>query len=295
MKVASLDMQSDFFGIHSTTSVADENDLLFTNDEFVTAKHIDGVLTMVQRVSDTTQEVINEGYLPFVLAGDHSTAAGTLIGIKQAYPNKRIGAIWIDAHADLHTPFTTPSGNMHGMPLAIVSGIDNAECKVNQPKEKTLKYWEEIKRVGTDAPKVDLADVVFVAVRDTEHPEKHLMDTHGIKNFTTEEVWRMGAEQVARQALEHLSHCDLIYVSFDVDSLDPRISSGTGTPVVNGLSVEEARLLNTTLVQDERLVGWEIVEVNPTLDTNNIMARNAFDILEASAKAYKARKTQPTP
>ncbi|QCK14698.1 arginase [Mangrovivirga cuniculi] len=285
LKVASLDRDSQYFGTFDSVNVDDENNLLFLKNNYPHAKHIDGVHTMVRRVCSTVNDVMNEKRFPIVLAGDHSTAAGTICGIKKNRPDQRLGVIWIDAHADLHSPYTTPSGNMHGMPLAMVTGLDNKEMQVNDITEGTREIWEDIKNVGVKGPKIDPGDIVFISVRDTEDPEKHLMEKHGIKNFTPEEISRKGIKQVAKEATEMLSHCENIYVSFDVDSIDSRISKGTGTPVPGGLSVEEAKLLNEEIIKEKKVCCWEIVEVNPTLDTENLMAENAFDILENTTKS----------
>jgi arginase len=126
---------------------------------------------------------------------------------------------------------------------------------------------------------------VFISVRDTEEPENQLIKTYGIKNFTTQEVREKGIQSIAKQALEILRECDQLYISFDVDSLDSSISMGTGTPVPNGLTVEEALQLNAELIKDKRVCCWEIVEVNPTLDTENRMAEIAFDVLEITTKS----------
>ncbi|NLR90610.1 arginase [Flammeovirga agarivorans] len=290
--VASLDQKSTFFRDHQVQNIDDVNNILFTNNNFPSAKHIDGVLTMLRRVCNATASTLEKNITPIVLAGDHSTAAGTISGIKKAHPNKRLGVIWIDAHADFHSPFTTPSGNMHGMPLAMVSHIDNKEEAVNTPSDETLELWEDIKNVGTEDKKIEPSDVVFIGVRDTEQPENSILNRHNITNITVKEVRELGALNTAQKALDQLSECDMIYISFDVDSMDPSISKGTGTPVANGLSVEEARIINTTLVKDPKVVCWEMVEVNPTLDQNNIMANNAFNILTDTVDSIKTSHTE---
>jgi arginase len=234
-------------------------------------------------------EQLFDDFFPLMLAGDHSTAYGTMAGIKKAFPKKRLGVIWIDAHADIHTPYTTPSGNMHGMPLAMATGLDNLECKVNDPKGETIDYWEEIKNVGFGGPKIYPEDIVYIAVRDFEKPENYLMNKYNINFIETEDVKKAGPVSVAQKTLQMLDHCDLIYVSFDVDSIDSRVSTGTGTPVPNGLTVEEAKALNVALCKDPKVCAWEIVEVNPTLDTENRMAESAFEILEATAQAIAER------
>jgi len=285
LKVASLDKKSSFFTQFEPINVPDANNYLWRDNEFPNAKHIDGVYQVLNNVFNTVELLRLDGKFPIVLAGDHSTAAGTIMGIKAAHPEKRLGVIWIDAHADLHTPYTTPSGNMHGMPLAMVSRIDNLDSKLNEPSEKTIDYWNRIKSIGGDFPKISPKDIVFISVRDTEEPENYLIKKYGIKNFETTEVREKGVPKVAEEALQHLKSCDQIYISFDVDSIDSNISKGTGTPVENGLTVDEAITLNAELIKDKRVCCWEIVEVNPTLDSENAMAEIAFDVLETTTNS----------
>ena len=285
LKIASLDKKSGFFTHFDPINVPDANSFLWKGNKHPHAKYIDGVYQVLKNVYSTIESLRLEKKFPIVLAGDHSTAAGTIMGIKSANPEKRLGVIWIDAHADLHTPYTTPSGNMHGMPLAMVSQLDNLDCKVNELSSETITYWEKIKKIGGDFPKIDPKDIVFISVRDTEEPENHLIRKYGIKNFSTQEVRNKGIEIIATQALEILKDCQQIYISFDVDSLDSSISVGTGTPVPNGLTVEEAIQLNAHLIRDKRVCCWEIVEVNPTLDTENTMAEAAFEVLETTTKS----------
>jgi arginase len=285
IKIASLDMNSDFFKQFESVEVENVNELLFDGAKHAYAKFIDGVMIMEERVCLEVYETIWNENFPLIIAGDHCTAYGTIAGIKKADPKIRLGVIWIDAHADIHTPFTTPSGNMHGMALSMACGIDNLECKVNDPRGETLEYWEQIKNVGIPGPKVYPEDIVYVGVRDLEKPENYLINKYNINFIETEDIKKLGSAKVAQNALQMLDHCDMIYVSFDVDTLDSRISTGTGTPVPNGLTVEEAKTLNAELAKNPKVCAWEIVEVNPTLDTENRMAESAFEILEATAKS----------
>lgn len=289
MKIASLDLKSDLFRQYDSVEVENVNELLFDGAKHTYAKFIDGLLIMEERVCLEVYETIFDEFFPLIMAGDHSTSYGTICGIKKTNPKKRVGVIWIDAHADIHTPYTTPSGNMHGMALAMACDIDNLECKVNNPKGETIEYWEEIMNVGLPGQKVYPEDVVYIAVRDLEKPENYLVNKYGMGFITTEEVKKGGPEKAASEALKMLDHCDLIYVSFDVDSIDSRFSTGTGTPVPNGLTVEEAKTLNVHLVKNAKVCAWEIAEVNPTLDTENRMAESAFEILEATAKSIVSR------
>ena len=199
-----------------------------------------------------------------------------------ANPDRRLGVIWIDAHADLHSPYTTPSGNMHGMPLAISLAEDNTKQKVHQPDANVVEKWNQLKKLGDIQPKILPQDLVFIGLRDTEKQEDEIIKKHGIKVITVQEVRKRGVEQVVRQALLTLQACDDIYISFDVDSLDSSISRGTGTPVANGLKEREAEDLMASLMQNHKICCFEITEVNPTLDKENLMAEIAFNILQRS-------------
>jgi arginase len=285
LKIASLDKKSNFFSKFDPINVPDANNFLWRGNHHPYAKYIDGVYQVLKNVYSTIESLRLEKKFPIILAGDHSTAAGTIMGIKSADPDKRLGVIWIDAHADFHTPYTTPSGNMHGMPLAMVTQLDNLVCQRNKPAPETLAYWEKIKKIGGDFPKIDPKDIVFISVRDTEEAENYLINHFGIKNFSTQEVRELGIDHVANLSLQILSECEQIYISFDVDSLDSSISLGTGTPVPNGLTIDEAIRLNALLIKDKRVCCWEIVEVNPTLDSENTMAEIAFEVLEITTKS----------
>jgi arginase len=279
IKIAALDFGSRYFKQHTTVEIPNENHLLLESAGSSNAKRISGILTMYERVSEEVVKTLKNNEFPIILAGDHSTAGGTIAGIKMAYPKKKLGVIWIDAHADLHSPYTTPSGNMHGMPMAVSLGEDNIENKVNKPDQETINYWFQLKNIGGFSPKVTYNDIVYINVRDTEKQEDALIKKYSIKNFTTAEIRRKGVEKVAIEALALIDHCDIIYVSFDVDCMDASISKGTGTPVPNGITEKEAGNLVARLVESEKVCCFEMVEVNPTLDKENLMAENAFEIL----------------
>ena len=273
---------SNFFVHFPSEKINVENNLLFEPIQSPYAKRISGVLTMYERISKAVSDSMKNNFFPVVLSGDHSNAGGTIAGIKMAKPKSKLGVIWIDAHADLHTPYTTPSGNMHGMPLAVSIAEDNKENGVHELDEKTSKLWNELKSIGKINPKVLPEDVVFISLRDFEKEEKHIIEKHGIKVITTAEVRRNGAENVCRKVVRYLSDCTDIYVSFDVDSLDSAISKGTGTPVNNGLREREAEDLISKFMQNRKVCCFEITEVNPTLDKENLMAEIAFNILQRS-------------
>lgn len=282
VKIAALDFMSNFFVHFPSEKVETENNLLFEPIQSPYAKRIQGVLTMYERVSKAVCDSMKNNFFPVILSGDHSNAGGTIAGIKMAKPKSKLGVIWIDAHADLHTPYTTPSGNMHGMPLATAIAEDNEENKVHDLDEKTAKLWNQLKAIGKINQKVLPEDIVFISLRDFEKEEKSLIEKYGMKVIPTSEVRRNGAENVSRKVLRYLSDCTDIYVSFDVDSLDSSISKGTGTPVSNGLREREAEDLISKFMQNRKVCCFEITEVNPTLDKENLMAEIAFNILQRS-------------
>jgi arginase len=282
IKIAALDFMSNFFVHFPSEKIESENNLLFEPISSPYAKRINGVITMYERVSKAVKETIKNNFFPVVISGDHSSAGGTIAGIKAAKPNSRLGIIWIDAHADLHTPYTTPSGNMHGMPLSASIAEDNEESKVHDIDEKTKKQWEQLKQFGKISPKVLPGDIVLISLRDYEIEEKHLIDKYGMYVITTAELRRKGPENVVKAALRFLNECTDIYVSFDVDSLDSSITKGTGTPASNGLKEREAEDLVSKFMQNRKICCFEITEVNPTLDKENLMAEIAFNILQRS-------------
>ncbi|MDX2172411.1 MAG: arginase [Bacteroidota bacterium] len=280
IKIAALDFGSAFFKRYKSVEIPNENNLLLEPVVHDYAKRIKGIFNLNDRIAKEIQKTLKAEQVPIVLAGDHSSALGTISGIRMAYPEKRLGVIWIDAHADLHSPYTTPSGNMHGMPLACVLGEDNKERQQNKPDDETVEYWEKLKNLGNITPKIQYSDLVFIALRDVEPQEEFLIKKNKIRVINLQEIRKKAVERVAIDSLNYLDHCDLIYVSFDVDSMDSRISSGTGTPVPNGITEKEAGNLIYYIMRSKKIVCFEMVEINPTLDKENLMAENAFEILQ---------------
>lgn len=280
IKIAALDYGSSLFKQIESIDIPNENHLLFESLGSPYAKRIKGMIKLYERIANTVKNTLKSNQFPVILAGDHSTSGGTIAGIRMAYPRQKLGVIWIDAHADLHSPYTTPSGNMHGMPLAVSLGEDNSTNKMNKPDKDTLALWSKLKNIGNIHPKISYKDVVFIGIRDIEPEESYLLKKHKVRMFSTAEVKRHGVEKIARDALAHLNHCNLFYISFDVDAMDSSISKGTGTPVRNGITEKEAGSLLVRLIQNEKVCCFEIAEVNPTLDKENLMAENTFEILQ---------------
>ena len=282
IEIAAINQNNDFFHRHSFVDVKTHNESIYHKNTNNFAKRIEHVKEQCQRVSDAVKETISSGNFPIVLSGDHSSALGTISGIKAANPEKTIGVIWIDAHADLHAPYTSPSGNIHGMPLAAAMNMDNLGAKINEPGENTAKQWDELKNIGIPGPKIIPAHLVYFGLRDFETAEKHIIDQYEILFFEVEETRAKGLEFCIQKALKQLNSCDQIYISFDVDSLDcDRVSYGTGTPVPIGFSSGEIKELLALFITTKKVCCVEFTEVNPLLDNKgNKMAETAFEILD---------------
>lgn len=289
--LASLNSDSELFNRYPFEQIPDLNDSLFEPTSTPNALRIRQMHATWTAQAESVLRNMKLGQTPVVISGDHASAGGTIAGIKMMYPDKRLGVVWIDAHGDLHTPYTSPSGNIHGMPLGASINEDNLECQRNEPTEETKDFWNRMKNLGGIAPKIDPQDLVFVGVRDTEKEEEYLMEKYGIENYEVAEVDEMGMRKIGLEILEKLENCDLIYVSFDVDSMDPdEVSYGTGTPVPDGITPEQAKRLLSVLLASPKVCCFEMVEVNPLLDKKgNKMAITALGILEKAVEILENR------
>lgn len=283
LEIAAINAGNNFFNRFPYLDVMTHNESVYDKVNVQFAKRITHVVEQCSRVSDAVKTTLDEGHFPIMLSGDHSSALGALSGVKAHDPAKRLGVVWIDAHADLHSPYTTPSGNVHGMPLAAALAIDNLDHRVNEVSSVSVRQWEKLKQIGTPEQKVKPEDLIFFGVRDTEAPEERLMRDLGIRNYKVEEMRYRGMETCLKEALQQLSDCDNIYISFDVDSLDcDLISKGTGTPVSKGFDPEEVKLIIERLIHSGKVACLEVTEINPLLDNKgNKMAETAFQVLNA--------------
>lgn len=283
IEIAAINKNSDYFNEYEFEDVKTHNESIYDKYRSSVAKRIEHVVEQCTRVNNAVKNSLTNNYFPLVLSGDHSSALGTISGIKAAYPEQTVGVIWIDAHADLHSPYTTPSGNIHGMPLAAALGDDNLDCQVNDVAKDTQEHWNEMKNIGIDGPKVLAENLVYFGVRDTEEAEDKQIEKLHIRNYKVDEVRYRGLEICVDEALAKLAHCDVLYISFDVDSMDcDLISFGTGTPVSRGFDQYEIIDIINQIIESKKVVCIEVVEVNPLLDTKgNKMAETAFQVLEA--------------
>lgn len=287
LRVAAWKLGSELFGHAEESILRDENDVLYEDDKSPNAHHIDGLIRFESDLAYEVYKYLRNNVFPIVVGGDHSIAIGSVSGTRMAYPKERLGVVWVDAHADLHTPWTTPSGNVHGMPLALLMQIEKKGR--NRPQVYTMATWDRLRKIGVGGPKLMPRDLVFIALRDYEPEEQAIIEEHGIKVITVEELRGKGVAAVVKDTLDHLAGCQRIHVSFDVDSLDPSISMGTGTPVPNGLWVEEAATLLQGLCRDPRTATLDVVEINPALDDKNAMAEAALSIMEPLFPILRAR------
>ncbi len=282
IEIAAINQNNDYFHKHLFQDVATHNQSIYHKNKHDFAKRIEYVVEQCQRVADAVSENLIAGYFPIVLSGDHSSALGTMSGIKAANPDKKIGVIWIDAHADIHSPYTSPSGNIHGMPLAAAMGLDNLDCKVNEPDAITIGHWENMKNIGVDGAKLTPEHLIYFGVRDFEAAEKTAIETNNIRLIRVEELRYRGLDICVKEAIGKLLNCDLIYISFDVDSMDcDNISYGTGTPVPHGLLPDEVMRIFDILLATKKVCCIEFTEINPLLDNKgNKMAETAFQVLD---------------
>lgn len=291
VRVVDHQRENYLFGKYRNIYVQDENHLLDEPTPLLWAKRANGLSKVYQHVSTVVSNERSKSNFLIVLAADHGSAGGTIAGLKIANPNNRIGVLWIDAHGDLHTPFTTPSGNMHGMPLATALNEDNLDCKKNEVTPETYGYWNEMKNIGEIAPKILPNDISFIGLRDVEKEEQFLIDKFDILNISVAEFRRKTFNSVQIELEERFRDCDEIYISFDVDSMDPNVvSHGTGTPVPNGLFPEETREILSYFAAHPKVSCMEFVEVNPCLDEKtNRMAEVTYDLLAEVVKIVEQR------
>lgn len=282
IEIAAINQGSDFFNKYAFKDVDTVNEAIYNKQKAIFALRIENVLKVCTNLANDVKDAIDDDFFPLVISGDHSSALGTISGLKMAHPNKRLGVVWIDAHADVHSPYTTPSGNIHGMPLSAALADNNLDRKINTLTENTNKHWNAMQNIGDISPKIIAEDLIYFGVRDTEEPEDYFIENNNIKNYKVAEVRYRGMEVCLQEAIEKLKNCDHIYISFDVDSMDcDLISKGTGTPVSKGFDEQEITKIINGFINTKKVASVEIVEINPCLDNKgNKMAETAFEVLE---------------
>lgn len=231
-------------------------------DEQTNLRNLQLVAEKSELLATEVDKVIRSGAFPLVLGGDHSIAIGTLAGVSKNYQN--LGVIWYDAHGDLNTAETSPSGNIHGMPLAVSVGIGHPL----------------LTEVGGYRPKVKPEHIVIIGARALDEGERTLIKKKGIKVFTMHEIDRLGMTRVMEDTIQYLqSRTDGVHLSLDLDALDPHDAPGVGTPVQGGISYRESHLAMEMLAESEMVTSAEFVEVNPILDERNKTAKTAVALM----------------
>jgi arginase len=220
------------------------------------SKYLNEIMETCRGLAEITEQTLGEGYLPIVLGGDHSIAIGSSSGVSNFFhkQSKKIGCLWLDAHADMNTPDSSPSGNVHGMPLASLIGYGAPELV------ELLGY----------KPKVEPRNVSLVGVRDLDARERRLVKDSGVHAFTMRDIDERGMREVMSEALRFASDdTDGIAVSLDMDFIDPADAPGVGTPVRGGATYREGHLAMEMIADSEAMVSFEIVEINPVIDLLN--------------------------
>ena len=228
------------------------------------ARFLPEIIETCERVAAKVVEEVKAGSIPLVLGGDHSVALGTLGGLAEAHGPG--GVLWIDAHSDINTPETSPSGNVHGMPLSAALGLAG----------------DRFSSVRWPLPAVVARRVALLGLREADEGEKRLLRDAGVRVFTMSEIDRIGVERAVREALDRAAGPGFVHVSLDMDALDPELAPGVGTPVRGGLTYREAHLL-LELVAESGIAGsLEVVEVNPILDRENTTALTAVELVASA-------------
>jgi arginase len=225
-------------------------------------KYLKPIVKVSGELADTVTSALKANEFPLILGGDHSIALGSITGITRIH--KDISVIWIDAHADFNTEETSPSGNIHGMILAALAGLGDSH----------------LTGVGGWAPKLDAQKIVIIGVRDLDPGERDLLRTHHVHVFSMSDIDQRGISDVMRDALTIAGRAsDGIHLSLDMDALDPEHAPGVGTPVRGGLTYREAHLAMELIADSSRLIGMDVVEVNPILDRENATALLAVELV----------------
>lgn len=233
------------------------------------ARFLSVIADLCARIADKVEADCEAGRFPVVLGGDHAQAIGTISGLSRFWKKqgKRIGVIWVDAHTDMNTPDSSPSGNIHGMPLAALLGHGPAE----------------LTGLAGDGPALDARDVVVIGARDIDPTEAPLVRETGIRVYTMTELDQRGTSACIAEAFEQVGRDTAgVHLSFDLDGVDPDDAPGVGTPVPGGLSLRESHLICETAASCGKLLGMELVELNPTLDHANKTGRLSVWLIESS-------------
>ena len=248
--------------------IQDEGDIIVKKS--FTSLNLDKSLKNLQEVIEVSRDlcekvkaIVNEGIFPLVLGGDHSVSIGTLAGLASKY--KSLGVIWFDAHADINLPETSPSGNIHGMPVAISLGMGE----------------ENLVQIGGIAPKISPENLIIIGARSVDEGEKELIRRLGIKVYSMHEIDRMGMSKVMDEVITYLRarRVDGVHLSLDLDAIDPLYTPGVGTPVAGGITYRESHLAMEMLEEANLITSAEFVEVNPILDERNKTADVAVALM----------------
>jgi arginase len=272
--------QSNLLSSLKTISISSYDVLLNSNPNTTEwAKNIGHIYDFNRVLSATVEKELEKGSFVIILSGDHSNAIGGVSGFRNFLKNKECRLTWIDAHGDLHSPYTSPSGNMHGMPLAALLGHDNMEDALRDIDHETHQQWEDIKNLcRNERGSLQPQEILLAGIRDLEEEEWDMVNELGIRHLSHEVFKNENITHICTSATAEINSFPL-YISFDVDVLDPTISDGTGTPVKDGITATQSIALLQCLVNREEAMVLEITEMNPLLDSRGNTLKVVLDIL----------------
>lgn len=263
--------------IHIIKPDNNTNELIHQTPIYPKAKYIEALTPFFEnKLTPTTKSVLDKGELPVIISSNHVNAMGNLGAFLNHHKDKKVGVVWIDAHADLHTIYTTPSGNLHGTPLATAIGDDNLDCQENTPPAEVVAYWERLKNLG-DGQFVAPNDIYFLGLRSFEPPETYLIEKHNIFAVSATQH-RADFDNILNKVVEKLQDYDTLYVSFDIDALDESLVPATGTPEPQGYEVAEMRTIFEKVLSLPNVGLFEITEFNPTLDNDKGKHQAIFEL-----------------
>lgn len=269
VRIAQLHKKIEVLGY----KIKDEGDLKVPvretiEKEFAEEKYLSHIVNICKQLAERTEQAINQDRIPLSIGGDHSLAIGSISGVAKSLhaKNEKLGLIWFDAHADLNTPQTSPSGNIHGMPLSVLLGEGHPQlCSI-----------------GYGGAKVRPENACLIGIRAIDYQERLVCKNIGVKYFTMRDIDMRGLPKVMEEAINHASkNTNGIHVSFDIDGIDPMYAPGVSTPVTGGLSYRESHLALEIIAETKKLISMDFVELNPMTDRDHKSAHLLVELIQS--------------
>lgn len=285
IQIAAWEKKKDFFRKNKPTAISADNEpqVAETHPE---AKYIEKICDHFDNIDRVMKQTLRENKVPIIISGDHISAAATIQSLYKYYSHN-IGIVWIDAHTDIHSPYTSPSGNLHGMPLGINLGITYFNHQRNYVSQSVAQHWNNL--INRTEYRVSPEKILYMGVRDIDEEELDAITQLGIQQIGVDEYRNTSSKSFKDFLQKKFQDVDAIYISYDVDALDPLHSSdGTGTPALGGFTLEEIKEILFCCIACKPIAAFELAEVNPCLDTKgNKTAEDALEVLEFMVSLMK--------